>query len=154
MIDKEWIRNVAQSEHNGTGWVFLDRDNVDSLCEKRRVHILQDLRQQAEDMVQTYNSFDQKGVHLKILGTQQGINFMYGTCQLGLSLHGHELRSQLIMQQAFQVKTFCLHSYTPYFDTFGQLLWAEGGDRNLTYALILQNALVELAEAHCRLRHS
>jgi hypothetical protein len=152
MIDKEWIRNLAQSEHNGQGWIFHEREQVDSLCEKRRTHILADLRSEAETMVQTYNLFDQKGVAIKVLQSKNGINFMYGACQLGISLIGHELHSQLIMQQAFQVKKFNLHTYTPYFDTFGQLLWSEGQNRNLTYSLILQNALVEIAEAYCRVR--
>ena len=153
MVDKDWIRNLAQSEHNGQAWVFHARENIDHLCERRREHIVTDLRAEAEIMVQTYNLFDEKGVAIKILHSKNGLNFMYGACQLGLTLIGHELHSQLIMQHAFQVRKFNLHTYTPYFDTFGQLLWSEQRDRNLTYSLILQQALVELTEAYCRTRN-
>ncbi|MDA9951730.1 hypothetical protein N9D31_04040 [Oligoflexaceae bacterium] len=151
MIDKDWVRNLAESEHNGQNWVFHNPDTIQNLFERRKSHILSDLRADAQSMVQTYNLFDQKGLVLRTLESRNGINIMFATAQIGLSLVQSEIHSQLVVQKAFQIKKYNLHKYSPYFDTFGTLLWAEGKQQNLSYNLILQQALVELTESYYRM---
>jgi len=153
MIEREWIRNIAQADHNGQNWVFANPEDIASYCEKKKTNIVVDLKAEAEAVIQAYNLFSNRGIPLKLLDSPKGLAFLHGPCQLSMVLTPEDhIQTQLLVKHAFQVQKFDLHAYLPYFDPFGEMYWTSEGQQNLTYANIVKQALTELAEAYSRFR--
>lgn len=153
MIDREWIKNLAQAEHNGQSWVFTNPDEIKVYCERKKENILADLKAETESVIQTFNLFSNRGVPLKLLSSPKGVAILYGPCQLSLVLSPeYHIQTQLLVKMVYQVQKFDLGEYTPYFDPFGEMYWASNGQLKLSYSHILQQAITELAEAYARFR--
>ena len=151
-MDRQWLRNLAQSEYGDSGWQLADPSSPSFLAHGHVQDILHTLFLKTKDAVNVFNvhADERKQMRLFQLTLKPGAKpcgfaIMIKNLQVKLEQQGNVLKSSAILMRGYQTVTVPIRTFEPHFDTFGDVSWIMDGktpmDPERITRLMLEDAL-------------
>lgn len=136
-MDSQWLRNLAQSEYNDSGWQLADPTSPSFLAQAHVQEILNNLYLKVKEAVNVFNlhADNRKQMRLFQLTLKPGARpcgfaVMIKNLQVKLEQQGNLLKTEAILMRGYQTITVPMRIFEPMFDTFGDVTWVM--DKRLT----------------------
>jgi hypothetical protein len=129
-MDRQWLRNLAQSEYNNGGWQLADPSNPSYLAHTHVQDILNTLFTKVKDAIGVFNTHADERKQLRIYqltlkaGARPcGFAVMIKNLQVKLEQQGNVLKTEAILMRGYQTISVPIRIFEPHFDTFGEVSW-------------------------------